>query len=256
MDVTNVTVTYLAAIMPYVKYMERVAVKVRSLPLSVCLGHFRLDLAMANGMIVSNRIAVRDDSNQHDLKGFCVLSYSTLAYYKQWGMTDVCSVSRTLSPLFSDHKEYETLLWIIGNALLDPQPAAHFVILYGRGGNGKSTLLTMLRQILLGACLAVDMSAVAVGTSIRVPSSMIQLIMSNRISTLGDINFESGSINEHYVKVTTGGDTISLAPFNVRVTSTIIVGSNHLPSVGASQSLSSEAVQRRFKIIPMHMTMF
>ena len=97
MDVTNVTVTYLAAIMPYVKYMERVAVKVRSLPLSVCLGHFRLDLAMANGMIVSNRIAVRDDSNQHDLKGFCVLSNSKLAYYKQWGMTDVCSLSRTLS---------------------------------------------------------------------------------------------------------------------------------------------------------------
>jgi energy-coupling factor transporter ATP-binding protein EcfA2 len=188
---------------------------------------------------------------QHNLLGFATLTNNKVGMYPRWQMTNECTVSSQMSVLFTDHREYETFLWVVGNAIQDPQSSAAFVLLYGRGGNGKSTLLTMINQVLTGSCGPVDMSSVAINTAPRMPAKTIQQMMSNRILTCGDVDLRHGYINEHYLKVATGGDTVSLAPFSVRLTGTAIVGSNYLPSSNVCAGMSSEAVQRRYMVIPM-----
>lgn len=170
----------------------------------------------------------------------------------EWEFDDErCSVSNYLLPLFRNEMEYEMLLWLVGNCLLDPQESAHLVILYGQGGTGKSTLMAALRVLLNGCCRPVDMSELVSRRTTRVAPEVVEALASVRLGICGYVDFSAGEISRHFVNVAMGGDPVAVPPFSATIRSSVMVGTETLPSLASNPGLKSEAVQRRVRVLPM-----
>jgi len=53
-----------------------------------------------------------------------------------------------IKPLFASDVELLALMWCVGNAITDPIDTFKFVILYGSGRNGKSTVIKCVESAL------------------------------------------------------------------------------------------------------------
>src|SRR5699024_3100318 len=104
-----------------------------------------------------------------------------------------------IEPLFEDKRELSMLLWILGGILLDPAIQAKFVILFGQGGTGKSTILNLIDTMMKG-CTGVISSGVFTGSASDIPTSALVQATSKRVAITGELDVNGKKLNLHAIK--------------------------------------------------------
>lgn len=250
----NATVSYLAACLPFIGFMEKNARRTGFTPVSICIGTRRLRISITDGVMqlspCSDIASVKENLDER-VSGFCVMPCSFNKIPTSWSPGGAEKVLKYIRVLFKDQLELKTIQWVIGLIAVDPSSVSKFLLLYGPGGTGKSTLIGLLEDIFAGCCGTIS-SNVLTSRNSTITVDTARTIASNRLVTAGDIDLENNQLNLHVVKEITGHDSVSVPPVKVRTRCTLIAASNDLPHPNKQKSWCSAATARRVVLVPMN----
>lgn len=193
---------------PYLQPLEQSSVNVSNVPVSICVGNWRYEVEVMDDALLFKVAYVMDHKAGTIIaNGFCRIPVINDNAPVSWIPECGCTVSQYLAPLFEHPSDSECLMWIIGNALVDPQTASYFVMSYGSGGNGKSTLMRAMRALLDGCCRPVDMAVITSSEANVMPRDVVRTLAMTRVATWGNIDIDiiGGMLNNHFIEVCTGG---------------------------------------------------
>lgn len=250
----NVSVNYLPASEPFIDYLESHATRVSAIPVSICVGTRRKVLNVDGDTItfrdcdpvVSIALGAGIDER---VSTFCNMPCKFSQLPELWVHREMSKLERFILPLFVDPIELTTLKWILGGIPLDPAMPSKFVILYGDGGTGKSTILETIRAIFKGCCSTIP-NGTFTSTNSDVPLKTAQIIASNRIVTSGELDLKKKPLNIHIVKELTGHDSISVPPVTVTTACTLVTATNYLPDHRVQEEWCTSQVARRTVVLP------
>lgn len=143
-----------------------------------------------------------------------------------------------------------TVEWIVGNCLLDPVHVSKVLILYGKGGTGKSTLMAAIKGVLRGCCGTISERSMT-SAYMGLDSNVASTILSNRIVTAGDVSPTGSSTNTSVIKALTGHDHISVPPMSGRSFCSLVYSSNSLDDPTVNTEWKTAAIMRR--VVVLHM---
>lgn len=250
----NVSVNYLPASEPFIDYLESHANRVSAIPTSICVGTRRKVISLENGRMTFRDsdpiISIMDGIGIDDrVSFFCNMPCKFPSLPRVWEYDGPGRLERFMIPLFADHREFLTFKWIMGGIPLDPAMQSKFLLLYGDGGTGKSTILKIIRALFKGCC-----STIPNGTFTSTSSDLLlktaQIIASNRIVTAGELDLEKKKLNLHAVKEITGHDSISVPPVTVTTRCTLVAATNYLPDPDSQREWCTPQISRRMVILP------
>lgn len=250
----NVSVNYLPASEPFIDYLESHATRVSAVPVSICVGTRRKVLTVEEDTIVLREcepvVSITTGAGIDErVSTFCNMPCKFPQIPNVWNRTGLCRLERFILPLFADTTELCTLKWILGGIPLDPAMPSKFLMLYGDGGTGKSTILEAIRAIFKGCCSTIP-NGTFTSTNSDVPLKTAQLIASNRIVTSGELDLKKKQLNIHIVKELTGHDSISVPPVTVTTRCTLVTATNFLPDHRIQEEWCSSQVSRRTVVLP------
>ena len=250
----NASVSYLAASLPYIGYVEKHAIRTGAVPVSICIGTRRLGISKDGDKMELNEcsnIASVKETLDNRVSSFCAMPCSYNQIPQSWSPGGAEKVLRFIRVLFNDQIELKTVQWVLGLVIVDPSSISKFLLLYGPGGTGKSTLIGLIEDIFNGCCGTIS-SGVLTSRNSNVTADTARTIASNRIVTAGDINLESSQLNLHTIKEITGHDSVSIPPVKVRTRCSLVAASNDLPHPRKQKTWCSEAISRRAIVAPMN----
>lgn len=250
----NVSVNYLPASEPFIDYLESHANRISAIPTSICVGTRRKVISLGEGRMAFRDsdpiVSIVDDAGIDDrVSFFCNMPCKFPSLPRAWEYDGPGRLERYMLPLFADHREFLTFKWIMGGIPLDPAMQSKFLLLYGDGGTGKSTILRIIRALFKGCCSTIP-NGTFTSTSSDLPLKTSQIIASNRIVTAGELDLEKKMLNLHVVKEITGHDSISVPPVTVTTRCTLTAATNYLPNPETQQEWCTSQIARRVVILP------
>ena len=144
----NATVNYSIAAAPYLKFIAVNSGKVSHIPRSICISVFHLEFQHDGDTLIFTKAAcvVHDEAVVFDdVAGLCLMPLKSTVIPTQWSLQAVHGVYEFIKPLFASDVELLALVWCMGTGPID---TSKFVILYGGGGNGKSTVIKCVESAL------------------------------------------------------------------------------------------------------------
>ena len=252
----SASVNYLSACLPYIGYLEKHARRSGSIPTSINVGTWRMSVLTDEneGRIIlrkSENIVAIDSELDSRISSFCVMPCTFNEIPLEWKPGGPERLLKYTLVLFPDERSLHTIMWIIGNAVVDPGTASKFLLLYGPGGTGKSTIIKLIETVLKGCCSTIK-PGVLTDSRDDITTDTAKSIASNRVLTAGEINLETAKLNLHNVKVMTGHDTISVPPLKVTTRCSVVAGCNNLPHPTIQHSWISNAISRRVVVVLMN----
>ncbi|KAI9335362.1 hypothetical protein DFJ73DRAFT_32055 [Zopfochytrium polystomum] len=233
MGVDNVPVSYDAAMAPYLPLIQTKSVRADSIPTSVCISTCRLTVTPTSPDTLTFAPAL-DLIPISDMDGVGGVIVSTLCIcplhiplIPRVMRTDLKSAAEhDLLRTIPEH-DLDLVMWVIGNALVDPVSRPRLLFLYGSGGQGKSRAIRTIISNLPGVAYA--MSHNYLGDLKRAFSDDDKLnVALHRIVTYGDVEFTDGHVNQEAIKLLGGEDLSSTKYGAIEVSATGIFGSNTL----------------------------
>jgi hypothetical protein len=253
--IESATVRYGEAFEPYASFLEREASDriAQDIPQSVCIGTERLKVAVVQGGLRLTRcesLLSWLPPNKVILSTLCYMPLSIRGWPSEWKRTVEYPMYRYLAPLFTDPVELKTLEWCIGHSMIDPHSFSKAVILYGRGGTGKTTTINAISMSMMGCCGTIPDSAL-INLSAGIPEKVAQIVASNRIVTAGDVGGQDRNTNLTVIKTLTGHDYMPLGPMRVKTACTLLYATNTLDDPRENAEWCTDAIMRRVVVIYM-----
>ncbi|KAI1906218.1 hypothetical protein LOZ61_006776, partial [Ophidiomyces ophidiicola] len=189
--ILNATVNYEKSIRAFLKYIvKRCNSRVgKSIPTSVCIGTKRLELDLDRETrsirFYDSRPLLDDIShNIHaGVAGVCIMPIDTIAIPEAYTFPGKGDIVNYLQKLFPDMRDFMTIIWHIGNCLVDPIARPKSVMLCGPGGSGKRYTKSMHPDV-------------------------AEVIASNRMAICYDVDLEKDQLNMGVFKNISGSDYI------------------------------------------------
>lgn len=249
----NASVKYANAASPVVPMIEKNSVDfiAKEIPQSICIGSERLRVSLVNGELRLSRcdeLLVYPGKDKEILSALCYMPIYIRFWPKKWKKTPSFPLYKVVAPLFVKDIELKTLEWCLGHAFIDPHSYSKTVILYGEGGHGKSTIMTVINSIFFGCCSTIPDTALENlrgGVSVEVAS----IVASNRIVTAGDVGGAGRNTNLTVVKSLTGHDYMSIPPSRVKTACTLVYATNTLDDPFSNIEWCTAAIMRRVVVI-------
>lgn len=249
----SATVRYGDAADPYIPFIERACSDniAGEIPQSICIGTDRVRVSLIGGSLEMSKcepLLTYAGDKKEILSSLCYMPLHIRFWPKVWHRTHQYKIYRFLAPLFVDPLELKTFEWCLGHAFVDPHSYSKTVILYGEGGHGKSTIMSVVNSVFFGCCNTIPDSALEnlnAGVSIKVAS----IVASNRIVTAGDVGGANRNTNLTVIKSLTGHDYISIPPSRVKTACTLLYATNMLDDPLLNEEWCTPAIMRRVVVI-------
>lgn len=250
----NVSVNYLPASEPFIDYLESHANRISAIPVSICVGTRRKVVSIDENTMTFRDcdpiVSIMDGTGIDDrVSTFCNMPCKFPELPRRWRYDGPGRLERYMLPLFSDHRELLTFKWIMGGIPLDPAMPSKFLMLYGDGGTGKSTILKIIRALFKGCCSTIP-NGTFTSMNSDIPLKTAQIVASNRVVTSGELDLEKKKLNLHAVKEMTGHDSISVPPVTVTTRCTLVAASNFLPNPEIQTEWCTSQIARRMIVLP------
>lgn len=259
-DITNATVQYDKSFEPYRVFVSKYCNSANATfpPPSVNIGTRRLEVSLDQegkilSMIDCRRLIELPVERSKELDIVSSVCYQPLAYTsfpRKFIASRPGSMMTHIAPLFHDMRDLVSVMWLVGNSLVDPVTRARTVLLAGEGATGKSRVLICIQE-----CCDGSASTVRVGgmTSSRKEDTaeIMSMAASSRFMFAHDVNLETGELDLDVVKNVTGGDMISVGGNTARSLCSIFMGTNGVPNASEVDIYRSDAIMRRMVLIPM-----
>jgi hypothetical protein len=256
MGMENATVQYTTAFRPYVSFLEMNAMEnlAGTIQTSVCLGTSRLRVSLKNDGLVLHPVDPILPSRllKREIASLCYMPVMTprIPGENGWSRTDDLPMYNFISPLFKNPVELQTIEWAIGNALVDPCTSSKAIILYGKGGTGKSTLTAAIRIALMGCCSSIPDKSL-IGISKGLSDDVASIIVGHRMVIAGDVGGIDDATNLSVIKSITGHDYISIPPLSARSSCSLIYATNRLDDPRTNKEWLTPQIMRRVLVVLM-----
>ena len=267
MDVKNATVNYDIAFRPYIDYLlKRCDAKVaKTMPTSVCIATRRLEIIPTEAKrtlrfeICRSLVEIAPNFNEkpipsiikQSIEGLCVMPVATSVFLEEYTFPGVSSILNFLHPLFHDSRDMFTLLWHIGNCLVDPVLRPKSLMLVGQGGSGKSTVMQVIYSVLRG-CSGVLPDGTLTARSSKMPSDVAEVIVSSRMAICYDVGLDNDNFNMSVFKNISGSDYIRVGFHSCKTFCSLTFGSNHLIDIEKQTEYTDDAIMRRLVVLNMN----
>lgn len=262
MKTIEVPVNYEIAVAPYFTYLNSAARmnKVESLAgkLSTCIGIRRYILSIEEDAVAFTEAAAVTPAPVASrvnpiIREFCVAPVlADIRFPLRWPIKRYSSIRRFFNPLM-EHGQLDsdivTVMWAIGNSLVDVTGVHKGVFLVGPAGTGKSAFIRTIAGAVGTSCQALSPEFF---TSTRTMSpSDKSALCSSRMAVCADLHYNDSYLNMQNYKLGLGGDNIA-GQLPARSMCSMIVGSNVICDFSDNRDWKSEAFIRRSVLVPMN----
>lgn len=247
----NASVSYAGAATPFARFIRKCSRRTTAIPVSICIGTRRLKVAQTEGgliLVESEPIAHVAEGLDARIASFCVMPCDFDMYPTMWKNVPG-KLFRYLQVLFNNPVDLMTIMWLVGNGLIDPGMLSKFLLLHGTGGTGKSTVIRAIERACIGCCATIG-GASLTSRRIELHPDVAKLVVSHRFVTAGEIG--ASSLNTQALKEMTGHDTLAIKPLSTVARCTVVAASNQLPDPSVTTEWTSTAMTRRSVIVPMN----
>jgi energy-coupling factor transporter ATP-binding protein EcfA2 len=252
-------VNFHIAFSPYREFIERNCRlrPARTPPTSINISTLRLEISVGDNKDVllfkpcNGLVDVDGTLNCFDtLSTVCYLplSYNTIPetyYYPGNGV-----IMAFLFKLFNDYRDLITIMWTIGNAIVEPIGQTKSILLIGPGGSGKSTVLKVISKCIPGVTHVIP-EYYLTSTNNRIIDLLSVVVASSRLAICYDVDLHKSSLNLSTLKNITGGDTLIVHGSSVHTSCSVFMASNNVPNASTDSELLSTAIQRRLILFDM-----
>jgi len=252
MEINNATVNYDKSLKPYVRYIaRRCAAKLASpIPTSVCIGTRRVEVFMEeNGDLLfeTSRPLVTLPPRLDKTGRVATLSIKPVTHTcvpKSFSFPGVGKIIRYISPLYENSIDLATVMWHIGNCVVDPISRPTTLLLLGPGGSGKSQTIKVIEQTLVGCCGIIPDGTLTIKGE-KVPEAVAEVIVSNRMAVCYDANLVTNAINMTVLKNISGSDNIRVGTIACKAECSLTVAANAAMDPLSTTEYTSDAIMRR-----------
>lgn len=254
MEIKNATVNYPDAITGYTEFIIKHcdANEASALPVSVCIGTLRLEITIIpekKTLLFSESRTVIDKTNAIGsvpdvVYEACIMPVRSTIHPTQYVFPGKCTLLGYIAQLFRDTRDLITVLWHVGNAVLDPVSNPKSLMLYGPGGSGKSTVLRVIANA-LGSCCGLLPDGCLTAYNNGMPISVSSVIASNRMAVCYDVALDKSPLNMAIFKNISGSDYVRVGELSVKTNCSLTIGTNGYPDVDKQPDYTSDAILRR-----------
>lgn len=257
--ITNATVNYEKAIRAFIKYIvKRCNARVgKTIPTSVCIGTLRLELELDRDAGIlkfqpSRPLLDRMSSTVNAIvASVCIMPIDTVAIPEVYRFPGVGDIVHHLSKLFPDTRDLMTILWHVGNCLVDPVSRPKSVMLCGPGGSGKSTLLQQVYTCLIGCCGILPDGSLTGYTKSMHPD-IAEVIAGSRMAICYDVELEKDNLNMGVFKNISGSDYIRVGAISCKTNCSLTLATNGIVDVEKQPQYHTDAIMRRVVCVLMN----
>ncbi|WP_406717904.1 phage/plasmid primase, P4 family [Streptomyces althioticus] len=199
-------------------------------------------LAAPNGVIDLRTGALRDGEPDQRLTRAVTVDYEPAARAPRW--------ERFVAEIFAHDPALPAYVQrLLGYGITGSTREQCFAVLYGAGANGKSTLLTTLRELLGSHAATVPFDAFTVSGKAR-GGPEAEMLVGARLALASETN-RSATLDSAAIKNATGGEEITVnpkyrTPYAFKPQALILLASNYKPIVREQDN----GTWRRIKLIP------
>ncbi|KAJ3409522.1 hypothetical protein HDV05_004413 [Chytridiales sp. JEL 0842] len=232
LDMDNVSVNYAIATRTYAEFAARIAPEIFVPRQSVCFNTWRMTVELDKDgrglkfepytgiiapLLVKSKSNNRNGSEER-ASTFCFAPL-TCKYIPRNVRLDNGVTARAFAQMRSwftnvmEDSDFDSLLWVIGNGLIDPVDKPRIVYFYGQGGEG--TIKPLQNDY--------------VSNNKQLSGSDLVAVAEVRFVTGGDVELQQyGRVNGKFWKLVTGGDTVDSVVGPVTSAATVLITSNKL----------------------------
>lgn len=258
MEITNATVNFDKSLSPFIDHiLKRCDSNVSSIiPTSVCIGSTRLEVDSESepGTIVfqSSRTLV-----PHKRKGvpmevysLCHMPIATHIQPTRYTFPGLCTMLGFVAQLFPDSRDLVTLMWHVGNSLVDPSENPKSVLLCGPGGSGKSTLIRAIYNAMQRCCGTLPDGSLTSNLR-QMPAAVAEVVTSCRMAVCYDVDLEKEGLNMAIFKNISGSDYIRTQYVTCKSNCSLTMAANGLVDVDKQSVYKTDAIMRRVVCVYM-----
>ncbi|KIW35739.1 uncharacterized protein PV06_11920 [Exophiala oligosperma] len=256
--ILNATVNFDKAMKSFIRYIvKRCNVNVgKTIPTSVCFGTERLeiDMDMESKTLTFNRsreLIRKVTANSELVKGVCIMPVDIDVIPTVYRFPGQNNMIRYLIRVFPDPRALVTVMWHVGNSLVDPVSRPKSLMLCGPGGSGKSHLLQIIFTSLLGCCGILPDGSLTT-TARSMPDEVAEVIVGNRMAVCYDVDLERSQLNMSIFKNISGSDYIRVNYNSCKSNCSLVLATNGAVNVKKQPEYHSDAIMRRNVAILMN----
>lgn len=249
--ILNATVNIDKSIRQFHKYIiKRCNVNVgKSIPTSVCIGTERLEIEVDEDgetiRFMESRPLIQIEKTANPIvAGVCIMPIDTDTIPKFYEFPGRGEILTAMMKLFPDLRGMLTILWHVGNCLVDPVSRPKCLMLCGPGGSGKSFVLQQIFACLTGCCGVIPDGSL-VGTSKSMPSEIAEVIASCRMALCYDVDLDKDPLNMSIFKNISGSDYIRVGYNSVKTNCSLTLATNGVVNIDKQSSYLEDAIMRR-----------
>lgn len=260
MEIKNVTVNYPEATVGFNDFITNWcdSNEATQIPVSVCIGTSRLEVTI----IPEKKTLVFTDSRTvierkphfgkipDAVYRMCIMPVRSTIYPVRYVYPGKCTLLGYLAQVLPDTRDLVTILWHVGNSVVDPVSNPKSLMLYGPGGSGKSTVLRVINNS-LGSCCGLLPSGCLTSKSEVMPITVSSVIASNRMAVCYDVALDEQPLNMTIFKNISGSDYVRVGDHSVKTNCSLAIATNGHPDIKKQPEYNSDAIMRR--IVGLHM---
>ncbi len=256
--ITNATVNIDKSVRQFQKYIiKRCNVNVgKPIPTSVCIGTERLEIEVdqesSTITFMECRTLLKVTRRADKIVGsVCIMPIDTDVIPNVYRFPGESLILMALMKLFPDMRSLTTILWHIGNCLVDPISRPKCLMVCGPGGSGKSTLLQQIFSCLIGCCGVLPDGSL-VGKNKSMPSEITEVIASCRMALCYDVDLDKEPLNMAIFKNISGSDYIRVGPNSIKTNCSLTLATNGVVNIDKQPDYLDDAIMRRTTCILMN----
>ena len=223
---------------------------------SVCFGTRRLEVSLDGDILKFNDsrslIGVAASAEER-AREMCISPVSVTKIPRMWRSPGAGAVHNYIAPLFEDPRGLMLLKWHIGNCLLEPMGTPRTLMLAGKGGGGKSTILNIIASAMGTCCGTLPSGTFTTGKENRdrLSDEVVKQLVGSRMVLAYDVNLESRRLNTHAIKEICGEDLITDGVYTSRLICSVIMATNGYIRAIEEPVVRTDAIIRRMIVLPM-----
>lgn len=235
MDIKNATVNYPNATEAYNEYIIKRcdANEASTLPVSVCIGTMRLEVTIIPEkktlMFTESRTVIDREGKTGNVPAIvyqcCIMPIRSTIHPTVYVFPGKCDLLGYIAQLYPDPRDLVTLLWHIGNCVVDPVSNPKSLMLYGPGGSGKSTVLRVIANV-LGSCCGLLPDGCLTSLNNGMPVAVASVIAANRMAVCYDVALDKFPLNMAVFKNISGSDYVRVGELSVKTNCSLTIGTN------------------------------
>ena len=224
------------------------------LPSSVCIGVRHLAICEQDSEYIFkdliNAPPLLDKTVNSIVGGLCIMLITTSIIPAKLLRGFRYKAYKYFCKFVTCNDKMDTIMWVIGNTILDPSNIAKCLIFIGPSGSGKSTLMTYITDA-LGMCADIVHTSSLYGNHV-LDIDNIGKACSRQLLICNNVDFNQNQLNIQNYKLILEHDFLLAEPTKCKAMCSMMIGCDSLPDPSVIKQWTTTAILQQSVVVPFY----